>query len=218
MDDLHKLDLLSLQLKLKRATDKSSIHSYLPLYEQILKTRRLSATHVMELGVYLGGSCELWTDYFPNAHVTGVDVPGCDYTPAALQTFERIGSRGELLLQDGAYCEQFIQQQLAGDIRYDMILDDGTHRLDHLLFVVEHYPQLLKPDGVLIIEDVQDKRWFESMIEHTPVFDRQHVQTYDRTHLRGERHSGYHAVSDDLIYVLDRRTTGPVQDLALAPQ
>jgi hypothetical protein len=55
-------------------TDKNTVHSYLPLYESLLSGKRDSASHILEIGIYYGGSIKLWHDYFPNAMVYGLDI------------------------------------------------------------------------------------------------------------------------------------------------
>ena len=55
-------------------TDKSSTnHDYLVTYAKVLEHMRQTARHVMEVGVFYGGSLTMWRDYFPNAFIVGVD-------------------------------------------------------------------------------------------------------------------------------------------------
>ena len=55
-----------------RYTDKNTTHSYLPLYDELLKSRKETARAVLEVGVYHGGSIALWHRYFTNAVVHGL--------------------------------------------------------------------------------------------------------------------------------------------------
>ena len=59
-------------------TDKNTIHSYLPLYEQLLNKRKETALNVLEVGINLGGSIKLWHDYFTNATIFGLDIISID--------------------------------------------------------------------------------------------------------------------------------------------
>ena len=50
-------------------TDKNTTHSYLPLYQTLLKSKKESAKNVLEVGIgdfgeKNGGSIKLWKDYF----------------------------------------------------------------------------------------------------------------------------------------------------------
>ena len=62
-------------------TDKNTIHSYLPLYEKLLKNKKETAKNVLEVGIgdfnqgiTNGGSIKLWHDYFINATVHALDI------------------------------------------------------------------------------------------------------------------------------------------------
>ena len=60
-------------------TDKNTVHSYLPLYENLLSDKKESAKNILEIGIQGGGSIKLWHDYFPNAVIYGADImqPEC---------------------------------------------------------------------------------------------------------------------------------------------
>jgi len=55
-------------------TDKNTVHSYLPLYQQLLINKKETAQNVLEVGIYLGGSIKLWHDFFTNANVYALDI------------------------------------------------------------------------------------------------------------------------------------------------
>ena len=55
-------------------TDKNTVHSYLPLYQQLLINKKETAKNVLEVGIQNGGSIKLWSDFFKNATVYGLDI------------------------------------------------------------------------------------------------------------------------------------------------
>jgi hypothetical protein len=62
-------------------TDKNTRHSYLSLYEELLKSKKETAKNILEIGIGSsdqgitnGGSIKLWHDYFTNATVYGLDI------------------------------------------------------------------------------------------------------------------------------------------------
>ena len=60
-------------------TDKNTTHSYLPLYDKLLKTLKNTAKNVLEVGIgdfetKNGGSLLLWSNYFTNATIYGIDI------------------------------------------------------------------------------------------------------------------------------------------------
>ena len=71
-------------------TDKNTIHSYLPLYESLLNTKKESAKSILEIGIRDGGSIKLWYDYFLNAHIYGVDIMHIDEVWSELKNNNRI--------------------------------------------------------------------------------------------------------------------------------
>ena len=62
------------QLADNSITDKNTVHSYLPLYQTLLASKKETALNVLEVGIYRGGSIKLWGDFFTNAIVYGLDV------------------------------------------------------------------------------------------------------------------------------------------------
>ena len=49
-------------------TDKNTSHSYLPLYQKLLESKKETAKNVLEIGIYYtGGSIKLWNDFFTTA-------------------------------------------------------------------------------------------------------------------------------------------------------
>ena len=55
-------------------TDKNTKHYYLPLYQKLLISKKETAKNVLEVGIYNGGSIKLWSDFFTNANVYGLDI------------------------------------------------------------------------------------------------------------------------------------------------
>ena len=55
-------------------TDKNTIHSYLPLYQKLLISKKETAKNVLEVGIDRGGSIKLWSDFFTNVNVYGLDI------------------------------------------------------------------------------------------------------------------------------------------------
>ena len=60
------------QLALKYGTDKAT-HKYTPLYHRTFEAMRTSVKRFMEIGVFRGASIRMWTDYFTEAEIIGVD-------------------------------------------------------------------------------------------------------------------------------------------------
>ena len=64
-------------------TDKNTTHSYIELYQELLYSKKETATNVLEIGIgnfkeKNGGSIKLWRDFFTNATIYGLDILGID--------------------------------------------------------------------------------------------------------------------------------------------
>ncbi len=78
-------------------TDKNTIHSYLPLYENLLKNKKETAKNVLEVGIgdfnqgiTNGGSIKLWHDYFINANIHALDICSLERVWDGIKNNDRI--------------------------------------------------------------------------------------------------------------------------------
>ena len=126
-------------------TDKSSLaNDYLRHYERIFAPWQQRKFALLEIGIAQGGSLGLWRDYFPKATIVGVDInPTC-------KRFEEPRIRVEIGSQDDP---EFLLR-LCNGMQPGIIIDDGSHRADHIKFTFERlFPHLL-PGGLYVIEDL----------------------------------------------------------------
>lgn len=173
-------------------TDKNTTHSYLPVYEKYLTSRRTTAKHVLELGVQTGGSLLLWQRYFPHAEIYGVDI---DISKNQIHNEPRIH-----ITEGDAYTDTVMQE--LGKRTYDVIVDDGPHSKDSMLYFAKHYTRMLNKDGILIIEDVQDIAWKDDIINAFPEEYRSNIKVLDRRSVKNRY--------DDILVVLDLKETETV--------
>lgn len=175
-------------------TDKNTTHSYLPLYEHLLRERKESAKNVLEVGIYLGGSIKLWRDYFTNAHVYALDIMHISQIWDVLKNDERI----TLHTSTNAYDQNFITSEfLNKNIKFDFMLDDGPHTLESMIQFITLYSQLLTPDGILIIEDVQSWDWIPTLMNAVPPHLNKYIRAFD---LRKNKNR-----YDDIVFTIDMR-------------
>lgn len=119
---------------------------YLDVYDRYFAPYRNSPVKMLEIGVYKGGSLELWREYFgAKATIFGIDIdPECAncVTPP---TRVRIGSQG-----DPAFLRSVVDELGQPNI----VVDDGSHigRLQQASFNAL-FP-LLQDGGLYIIEDL----------------------------------------------------------------
>jgi hypothetical protein len=119
---------------------------YFDVYHRHLERFRGSAVHILEIGIYSGGSLELWRDYFGGGcQVYGVDVEeACrSYEDDATTVF--IGDQAD---------RDFWRTFRAAVPKLDVVVDDGGHQPDQQATSLEELLPHLAPGGVYIVEDV----------------------------------------------------------------
>ena len=175
-------------------TDKNTVHSYLDIYQTLFADKQTTATHVLEIGIYLGGSIKLWSDFFQNANVYGLDCMNLQDGWEGIRHNEEI----QLLTSIDAYDEPFFSKEfLDTNLQFDLVLDDGPHTLESMQKFIRMYSQILKEDGILVIEDIQEWEWIDILKQHVPEHLQKCVQVYD---IRSEKNR-----YDDILFVIDKR-------------
>jgi hypothetical protein len=184
------MSLVELEKDLKLITDKNTIHSYLPLYDELLCRKKFTCRNMLELGICYGGSIELWDKYFPNATITGLDILADNKLPQSAFNENKVK-----LISGDAY-SPFLFTSLFRGKKFDFIIDDGPHTLESQIKFLTMYSMLLKEDGILIIEDVQNIHYLEILKENTHPNLKPYIKTFD---LRSNKNR-----YDDIVFVIDK--------------
>lgn len=126
---------------------------YFEIYEQFFSKYRNREVVILEIGVYQGGSLQMWKSYFgPKASLYAIDIhPSCKQFEDD-QTKIFIGSQSDPAFLHGLM--QIIP-------RPDIILDDGGHMMHQQITAFEHLFDHLKEGGVYLIEDLHTSYWKE---------------------------------------------------------
>jgi len=178
-------------------TDKNTAHTYLPLYQELLISKKESATNVLEIGIYWGGSIKLWSDFFTNATVYGLDIMDFRNVWNGVKNNERIVLHTSI----DAYDETIFKTNfLDKNIKCDFMLDDGPHTLSSMIQFIKLYSQIMTDDGILIIEDVQSIDWIDTLKDAVPEHLKEYINVYDLRKNRGQY--------DDIVFTIDK--TRPV--------
>lgn len=133
-------------LALNPDTDKEIWHSYGLIYDILFNRYQGSDVDFLEIGLYSGGSTKCIEDFFgPSSRILAVDIDiskiKFDYGPNVT------------IHQADAYLESTIETIGANGRKFDFILDDSLHSLSSHDYLLTHYTKLLKPDGMIILED-----------------------------------------------------------------
>ena len=174
-------------------TDKNTTHSYLPLYQKLLISKKETSKNVLEVGICYGGSIKLWSDFFINANVYGLDIMHINNVWEGIKNNEKI----ILYTSTDAYNNDFfITHFLNKNIKFDFMLDDGPHTLESMKLFIKLYSQIMTDDGILIIEDVQSWDWIDILKNEVPENLRQFIKVYD---LRQNKNR-----YDDIVFIIDK--------------
>jgi predicted O-methyltransferase YrrM len=124
-------------------------HTYLPIYDSLFERLRFRSNKILEIGVYRGDSLNLWAEYFRSSTIYGVD---CNLSQVDIKLHDNV----EIIAGD-AYKNGFLGT-ISGKGKFDIIIDDGSHEIQHQIFFINHYIDLLTDDGILIIEEAAYNR------------------------------------------------------------
>ena len=135
-------------------------HSYEIMYGPFLASLLHKKVNVLEIGVESGRSLQLWQRLFPNYNLIvgigyglGIEVKDVFKRNIADKHVLYTGSQA-----DGAFLRR-VKNDL-GDVKFDLIIDDGSHVPWHQIYTLEHlFPDSLKDGGMYIIEDIETSYW-----------------------------------------------------------
>ena len=121
---------------------------YLPAYEAVLRRFIDSAKPVrlLEIGVQNGGSLQIWSKYLPPGSImVGIDIdPACAGFRPETNISILIGDAGDKVAID----------RMLGDAKFDIIIDDASHRSDHVVSTFNACFGRLNRGGLYIVEDL----------------------------------------------------------------
>ena len=148
------------QLATKYGTDKSPYniqthrHPYTPIYDMLLAPfayKNSGCIKLGEVGILNGSSLRMWRDYFPSAELVGFDI-----SPDAIKHAEAISNTRGILVDAGSSdgLRSALKEACSDGKKFDILLEDASHRLTHQLIFLRDALEYVAPGGVLIIEDI----------------------------------------------------------------
>jgi hypothetical protein len=124
---------------------------YLDVYADLLRDWQARDISFLEIGVYKGGSMPLWQGFFgQNAKLTFLDIdPACKALEMPGTTVE-IGDQTD---------REFLARVSEAHGPFDIIVDDGGHKMDQQRISFESLWPKLADRGLYIVEDVHTSYW-----------------------------------------------------------
>jgi cephalosporin hydroxylase len=126
---------------------------YFAIYERHLSQWRNKTVTLFEIGVFHGGSLQMWQRFFgPLATIVGIDIDPACKAHEELGIHVRIGDQS-----DPVFLQTVIDEFGAPDI----VIDDGSHQMEHLRKTFLLLYPLLSKNGIYCVEDLHTAYWEE---------------------------------------------------------
>ena len=136
------------------------VNGYTPVYESLFLGLRPRALLEVGIGTMIpnahssmvgfagpnyqpGGSLRAWRDYFELAEIHGIDVqPDTQFVETRIKTH---------------ICNSTVQEHVRdtlGQMKFDIIIDDGSHAANDQIQTMKNLLPYLSDDGIYVIEDI----------------------------------------------------------------
>ena len=198
---------------------------YFDIYERHFERFVGKTVTVLEVGVGRGGALRMWKAYFgPRAKILGLDIREETRRFEEKRVHMYIGDQTDPLLY-----EKMMQEHG----RVDIVIDDGSHIMEHMIGTFEIMYDKISDNGVYLIEDVHTSyvpnyngglKKPGTIIEHTKdLIDRLHAHRIkDGSPLQPDKFTrstdGIHIYDSVIVFEKRRKAaTQSVKTAAMAP-
>jgi len=141
------------ELAERHGTDKAPAeHDFVAVYDALFGDIRFDAFKLLEIGVYLGRSHNMWLDWLPHASIFGIDVE------AKVKKYEK--ARLTIDVVDQGNREQLlVYAREKGP--WKVVIDDGGHMSSQQISTFEVLWDYVEPAGYYVVEDTHCSYWKE---------------------------------------------------------
>jgi len=124
------------------------LEHYLLIYESALARfiTRGVPVRLLEIGAQIGGSLQIWSKYLPaDSIIVGIDIdPTCAQLTWGVNVIAMTWDASDLVALD----------RMLGDAYFDVIIDNGSRRAEHVIATFEACFDRLNPGGIYVVEDL----------------------------------------------------------------
>jgi predicted O-methyltransferase YrrM len=124
-------------------------HPYTAVYDLIFSPLRYKNIKILEIGILESLSIKCWREYFPNAELFGFEFDN---------NFLELGKSLNLKNTTYEYIDvkvsESIENTLSRHGKYDIIIEDSTHKFEDQIRVCKVAHKYLNTGGILVVEDV----------------------------------------------------------------
>lgn len=136
---------------MRNASNAHKKEEFLALYDKHFSSIKDNKLRFLEIGVQFGGSLDIWRNFFRgDFELVGVDIlPEC-------KRYESEHVKIEIGDQENP---EFLEKLGS----FDIIVDDGGHKMTQQQVSFKHLFPKLKHGGIYVIEDLHTSYWPEFM-------------------------------------------------------
>lgn len=137
-------------------------HSYIiNCYEkEFYKFKSLKNVRLLEIGIDIGGSIALWSKYFNDGLIVGLDIT----SERIDENYKQSNFNNVVHIITDAYGENIVKILP----KFDIIIDDGPHTLESQIKCIQNYLPLVNDNGLMIIEDIPEMSWIDILKSYIP--------------------------------------------------
>ncbi len=138
------------KIALSTGTDKASnMHNYTQVYARYFAPLKNKPIKLLEIGIGGGHSVKLWEEYFPHGDLYFIDHI----------SLPNHSQRSQYHVLDQASVNDLHAFILTVGGNFDIIIDDGGHRMNQQITSFNTLFKYLKSGGLYIIEDLHTSYW-----------------------------------------------------------
>ena len=179
------------ELYVGNGSDKGTVHSFIEVYEDLLRPYRHSAIEVLEIGLCSGHSLLLWEQYFTAAKVRGIDI--CEQPYGGIGDLRPLIAQGTHLIYLMDACSTFEVNVYFKDMLFDVVIDDASHAPVDQSKIYANFKDKMSTSGIYIVEDVADIEQTRALF--TPeLLGKRTLEVLDRRSIKGR--------FDDVLFVI----------------
>ena len=139
---------------------KKEGHGYSKFYEQYLSLLKNKKLNILEIGSFAGASAASFSKYFPLSTVYCLDInlTNFKFTSKNIKVFGLDISKKSMI-------KSFYKKIKISNVDeyFDIIIDDGSHKLSDILISLNTFFKNLKPGGFYIVEEYKYPNFFSHL-------------------------------------------------------
>lgn len=127
-------------------------HGFTEFYDEYFNNYKHNNPCILEIGVAEGGSTKMFYEYYESqCELYCIDISDSS------KVVETIGPNVHFLkINQGneKSLEEFTNFLDENNIKFDIIIDDGSHKSDDIMLTFKYLNNYVKPNGIYVIEDL----------------------------------------------------------------